>query len=131
MVAGTYVFRLTVKDTQGTAKYDDVQVIVNSTTNTALTVSAGADRTITLPTNSLYLQGTASDSDGIASYQWGKISGPSASLRGYTTSKLMAYNLLAGTYVFRLTVKDTRGTVKYDEVKVTVLRGTTTTSVAN
>jgi dienelactone hydrolase len=126
--AGTYTFRLKAVDDKGAYSNDDVKVIINSTTTTAPTVSAGADKTITLPTNSLYIQGTASDSDGIASYQWTKVSGGTASLSGQTTSKVRAYNLVAGTYVFRLTVKDTNGTAKYDDVKVTVLSGTTSTT---
>jgi predicted esterase len=97
-----------------------------TTTNNPPTVSAGADKSITLPTSEIYLQGTASDDDGsIASYKWTKVSGGAASLGGATTSKLRAYNLLAGTYVFRLSVTDNDGATKYDDVKVTVLSGTT------
>src|SRR5690606_25359108 len=91
-----------------------------TTENTAPTVNAGADKTITLPTNSVELQGSASDADGIASYTWTKVSGGTASLSGQTTSKLKASNLVAGTYVFRLTVKDNKGLAKSDDVAVTV-----------
>jgi hypothetical protein len=94
-------------------------------TNAAPTVSAGSDKTITLPTNSLYVQGTASDADGIASYAWTKVSGGSASLSGTSTSKLYASNLVAGTYVFRLTVKDKKGLAKSDDVTVKVNSSTT------
>ena len=66
--AGTYTFRLKATDDKGAYSNDDVKVIINSTTSSAPTVSAGYDRTITLPTNSLYIQGSASDADGIASY---------------------------------------------------------------
>jgi hypothetical protein len=133
LVAGTYVFRLTVKDSKGASKYDDVNVTVlnSTTTNAAPTVSAGADRSITLPTNVLYLKASASDSDGIASYQWTKVSGSTASMSGQTTSTLKAYNLVAGTYVFRVTVKDNKGASKYDDVKVTVLSSTTTSTSGN
>jgi poly(3-hydroxybutyrate) depolymerase len=126
--AGTYTFRLKAVDDKGAYSSDDVKVIINSTTSTAPTVSAGSDKTVTLPANSLYIQGTASDSDGIASYQWTKVSGGAASLGGQTTSQLRAYNLLAGTYVFRLTVKDTKGSSKYDDVMVTVLNATASTA---
>jgi poly(3-hydroxybutyrate) depolymerase len=91
-----------------------------TTENTAPTVNAGADKTITLPTNSVELQGSASDADGISSYTWTKVSGGTASLSGQTTSKLKASNLVAGTYVFRLTVKDNKGLAKSDDVAVTV-----------
>ncbi len=97
-----------------------------TTSNTAPAVSAGGDKSITLPTNEVYVQGSASDADGsIASYKWTKISGSTASLGGATTSKLHAYNLLEGSYVFRLTVADDKGATKYDDMKVTVLSGTT------
>lgn len=90
-------------------------------TNKPPVVSAGADKFLTLPTSETYIQGSASDSDGtIASYAWTKIYGPPASLGGNTTSKLRAYNLVEGSYTFRLTVKDNDGAAKYDDVKVTV-----------
>jgi hypothetical protein len=98
-------------------------------TSSAPVVSAGADQTITLPANSLYIQGSASDADGISTYQWTKVSGGTASLSGQTTSKVRAYNLVAGSYVFRLTVKDSKGNSKSDDVAVTV-KNSTTTNVA-
>ena len=49
--AGTYTFRLKATDDKGAYSNDDVKVIINSTTSSAPTVSAGYDRTITLPTN--------------------------------------------------------------------------------
>lgn len=98
-----------------------------SDTNSLPIVSAGSDKSITLPTNEVYIQGTASDSDGsIASYSWSKISGGMSSISGNATSKLRAYNLVEGTYIFRLTVKDDKGASKYDDVKVTVLASSTT-----
>ena len=106
----------------------------SGTTNAVPTVNAGGDKTITLPTNETYLQGTASDADGsIASYTWSKLSGGTASLSGTTSSKLRAYNMVAGTYYFRLTVKDDKGASKYDDVKVVVSQSSTTNTppVAN
>jgi hypothetical protein len=128
MAAGSYVFRVTATDNKGASNSDDVAVIVNSPP----TVSAGADVTITLPTNSVSIQGSASDSDGsISTYAWTKSSGSSATLSGTTTSKLTASGLVAGSYVFRLTVTDNRGATKYDEVKVTVSSSTNSAPVAN
>lgn len=100
----------------------------SSTSNTAPVVSAGSGKTITLPTNYVYLQGSASDGDGIASYSWAKVSGGTASLSGQTTSKVKAYNLAAGTYVFRLTVKDTKGLASSDDVTVVVKSATSTST---
>ncbi|AHM62948.1 hypothetical protein D770_23515 [Flammeovirgaceae bacterium 311] len=103
-----------------------------STTNAAPTVSAGSDKTITLPTNSLTLTGSASDADGtIASTSWTKISGPSATLSGSSTLSLKLSNLPAGSYIFRLTAKDNAGATKYDDVVVTVKSATTTTNGLN
>lgn len=90
-------------------------------TNYAPTVSAGSDKTITLPTNYTTLQASASDRDGsIKSYTWAKLSGGTASMSGTTTSKLSLSNMVSGTYYFRVTVKDDDGASKYDDVKVTV-----------
>jgi hypothetical protein len=95
-------------------------------TNSPPVVSAGGDKSITLPTNSTSIQATASDNDGsIASYKWTKLSGSTVSMSGTTTSKLYAYNMLAGTYYFRLTVTDNKGATKYDDVKVTVSSSST------
>lgn len=129
MAVGSYVFRVTVKDSKGASSSDDVSVVVNNPP----TVSAGADATINLPTNSIAIQGSASDTDGsISKYAWTKTSGSSATLSGATTSKLTASGLVAGSYIFRLTVTDNRGATKYDEVKVTVNSSTTNaTPVAN
>ncbi len=92
-----------------------------TTTNQYPTVSAGSNKTITLPTNYTSLQGTASDPDGsIASYQWSKVSGGTVSMSGTTSSKLNTSNMSSGTYTFRLTVKDNKGAAKSDDVSVYV-----------
>ena len=99
----------------------------STTTNKPPVVSAGADKSITLPTNEVYLPGSASDPDGsIATYKWTKLSGSTVSMGGTSSSKLRAYNMVAGTYAFRLTVKDNDGASKYDDVKVTVSSSSTT-----
>jgi hypothetical protein len=125
LVQGAYVFRLTVTDNKGGSKSDDMRVTVNASAGTTINkdpiVSAGSDKTITLPTKAITLVGTASDPDGtIASYQWTQISGIAAPMMNTTTRKLWAYNLKVGTYVFRLTVKDNNDATKYDEVTLTV-----------
>lgn len=129
LVQGSYTFRLTVKDDKGATKSDDVNVNVaaTSTGNTAPTVNAGADRSIT--GTSVTLAGSASDPDGyIASYEWLKVAGPPAWMNNPKTATLTASNLTKGTYTFRLTVRDNKGATKYDDVNVTV--GATSGNVA-
>ena len=90
--------------------------------NIAPVANAGADLTVTLPTTSVVITGSGSDADGtIASYAWTRVSGPNnPTLSGASTSKLTATKLVAGTYVFRLTVKDNLGLTGYDDVTVVV-----------
>lgn len=90
-------------------------------TNKAPVVKAGGDRTITLPTNSLQVQGRATDPDGkIASIKWEKVSGGNASVSGTNGSRLRLDNLQEGTYVFRLTAEDNDGRAQSDEMRVFV-----------
>lgn len=122
LIAGTYTFRLTVTDNQGAIGTSQVSVIViPASVNQSPLVNAGADVTLTLPTNSTSRTGVASDPDGnIASYLWEKIIGPAATLGGTTTATLALTNLVAGTYTFRLTVTDNIGATASNEVIVTV-----------
>lgn len=99
----------------------------STTTNKPPVVDAGYDKSLTLPSNEAYIQGSASDPDGsVASYKWTKASGGTVSMGGTTGSKLRAYNMVEGSYVFRLTVKDNDGASRYDDVKVTVSKSSTT-----
>lgn len=134
MVAGTYVFRLTVRDNKGATDTDDVQVIVRSSgsssgstsstsSNAAPVARAGSDFNLKLPASTAYVRGSASDSDGsIVSYNWVKLSGPSCNLSNATTPNLTAWRMVAGSYVFRLTVKDNKGATDYDDVKIVVYK---------
>lgn len=122
LVAGTYVFRLTATDNQGASAYDEVTVTVNAATNTAPVANAGADKTITLPTSSVALSGSGTDANGtIASYAWTKTSGPTQfTFSNAAVAAPTVSNLVEGTYIFRLTVKDNQGATGYDEMKVIV-----------
>ena len=84
---------------------------------------AGLDQIITLPTNSLTLNGTGTDPEGfaISTYAWVQLSGPStATLSGEGTADLTASDLVEGDYVFELTVTDVDGLTGTDDVMVTV-----------
>ncbi|WP_276502643.1 PKD domain-containing protein, partial [Terrimonas pollutisoli] len=125
LIAGTYNFRLTVRDNDGATDTDDVTVIVNPApvVNQAPVADAGNAITITLPTSTATLNGTgSSDADGtIASYQWTQVSGPNTATIGNATQASASLSgLVDGIYNFRLTVRDNDGATDTDEVTVTV-----------
>lgn len=95
---------------------------VSNGSNTPPVANAGPDRTITLPLSSVDLSGKGTDTDGtIASYAWSQVSGPNtASIPNNTYDTTRANGLVAGTYVFRLTVTDDDGATGTDNVTVTV-----------
>ena len=85
-----------------------------------LSVNAGSDVTITLPTNSASFQAQANGNNGASvSYRWTKSSGPSATLNNTTSSKLELRNAQEGTYVLSVTAS-ANGRTASDEVRLIV-----------
>ncbi|HVB03342.1 MAG TPA: GDSL-type esterase/lipase family protein, partial [Chitinophagaceae bacterium] len=79
--------------------------------------------TLTLPTNTVSLDGTGSYDNGgtITGYLWTKISGPSGfTLSDNTSPKPILGNLIQGTYQFALTVTDNTGATGSDTAVVVV-----------
>ncbi|MGN6511883.1 MAG: PKD domain-containing protein, partial [Chitinophaga sp.] len=122
-VAGSYVFKLTVKDDKGVSASDQVTVTVKAAAEPPV-ANAGNDITITLPTNKTTLSGSGTPASGstIASYAWtqtaGPVTGVIAAPGGASTS--ISGLSQAGKYTFRLTVKDDKGLTDTDDVTVTV-----------
>jgi RHS repeat-associated protein len=84
-------------------------------------VSAGVDKSIVFPITSTSVTGSGSDPDGtVASYEWSKISGGTATLSGQTTTTLSLSNLYVGSYTFQLKVTDNTGDFTTDDVIVVV-----------
>jgi poly(3-hydroxybutyrate) depolymerase len=114
LTRGIYKFRLTIKDNQGSVKYDDVIVYVNAVP----VAKAGADSTLRLPKSTSTLIGSgSSDQDGIATvtFLWQQIAGPGTSIIDTPTkSNPKVSNLIAGTYSYKLTVTDVRGASSND-----------------
>ncbi|MEP7231876.1 MAG: T9SS type A sorting domain-containing protein, partial [Ginsengibacter sp.] len=121
LVQGVYLFELKVTDNQGATAKDTMQVTVNAAGNIPPVANAGADKTITLPTNSVSVTGTGTDADGtISSYLWSKISGPSATITTATSVATTITSLVQGVYLFELKVTDNQGATARDTMKVTV-----------
>ncbi|HEY6503929.1 MAG TPA: PKD domain-containing protein [Chitinophagaceae bacterium] len=85
--------------------------------------NAGSNKVITLPTDSILLDGSnSSDPDGtISSFLWKKITGPPAyTLISASSTITKAKNLVAGIYQFELKVTDDKGLSATDTLSVTV-----------
>jgi len=92
-------------------------------TNKPPTANAGLDQVITLPTDSVLLDGrTSSDPDGIISeWLWTKISGPASfNIIKSTDSLTKVKALVSGTYLFELKVTDNNGLSAKDTMQVFV-----------
>jgi hypothetical protein len=124
LIQGVYVFQLKVTDNSGVTATDQTQVTVNPAVPVPGTpvADAGGDQTITLPTNSVSLSGSGSETNGtIAGYQWTQVSGPStATITTAGQAQTTVTGLVQGIYRFRLTVTDNSGVTASATMQVTV-----------
>ncbi|HRP55563.1 PKD domain-containing protein, partial [Agriterribacter sp.] len=119
---GVYVFELTVTDNNGATSTASVGITVKAAPLPPV-ADAGADQTITLPANSVTLDGSSSaaPSGSISSYAWSKLSGPSGETVASPGSAVTAVTgLTEGSYVFELTVTDNNGATSTASVTITV-----------
>ena len=125
LIEGIYQFKLTVTDIGGLSSRDTVKITVNAsaTINNPPIAHAGLDKIITLPANSITLNGVGSfdpDNNSI-SFNWSKISGPSSyNISSSNTVQTTLTGLVEGIYQFQLTVTDNGGLSDADTVKITV-----------
>ena len=133
LVQGVYQFQLKVTDNNGATGIDTMQVTVNPAPNQPPVANAGSDQTITLPLNSVTLNGTGNDPDGtISSYQWTLISGPLGyNIASPNSAGTSVTGLVQGTYQFQLTVTDNNGATGTDVVLITVIPAANIPPVAN
>lgn len=123
IIAGNYVFELTVSNNKNESASDRVTVIVKEAPNLLPVADAGADIEITLPVKEASLNGGSTyDDDGfIASYSWRMISGPEAAaiLRAGTVTPDVVVEK-TGVYTFELVVTDNNGAIDKDTMQLTV-----------
>lgn len=124
LATGAYRYRVLETDDNGGQDTAGVNLTVNVSSPTPPTVSAGSNQTITLPTNSVTLAGTAganAPATSIVSYGWSQISGPSTGVFSSTTTPAPTFSsLIAGPYVLQLLVTDNLGGTNTSTVTITV-----------
>jgi hypothetical protein len=123
LVAGVYEFKLTVTDNDGATAADSVVITVVLPENQPPVANAGIDQVITLPGNTVTLNGSAStDTDGtITAFTWSLVNGPNTPVIGAANAKITQVSgLVQGTYQFELKVTDDRGDSASDTITVTV-----------
>ena len=121
LVAGSYTFRLTVVDDQNRSASDHMSLVVNEETNLPPLADAGDNIAITLPDNSVTLNGSATDNDGVVtSYSWNQVAGPVCNLSNADQPDAQVNDLSEGLYSFELTVTDDDGATANDILDVEV-----------
>lgn len=122
LAQGTYTFKLAVWDNNWIPAYANVTVTVNAAPvqTPAPVAKAGGTVTITLPTNSVNLDGRGSTGN-ISSYSWSMVSGPSQiTLSNPAAAATTVSNLVQGTYVLKLAVSDATGVTGIDNATIIV-----------
>jgi alpha-tubulin suppressor-like RCC1 family protein len=122
LATGTYVFKLKVTDNGWASDSTTFTVNVNTGAAQPPVANAGTKQSITLPANSVMLTGSGSEVNGtIVSYKWAQQSGPgTATIAAPATATTAVAGLIAGTYVFALTVTDNAGKTAVATVQITV-----------
>ena len=125
LVVGTYMFELKVTDNGGLSARDTISVTVDAvlTNNHPPIANAGTDQIISLPTNTVSLDGSASTDpeNNISSYQWTKISGPSSfNIVNANAVQTQLTNLAQGIYQFELGVFDAQALFSKDTMEIIV-----------
>ncbi|XP_032103511.1 dyslexia-associated protein KIAA0319 homolog isoform X4 [Sapajus apella] len=107
---GNYSFRLTVTDSDGASNATTAALIVNSAVDFPPVANAGPNHTITLPQNSITLNGNqSSDDHQIVLYEWSLgpgSEGKHVAMQGVQTPYLHLSAMQEGYYTFQLMVTD-------------------------
>jgi hypothetical protein len=124
-IAGIYNYELAVVDDRAGFTRDTLTVTIaaaaSPVANKIPASHAGRDTTIQLP-QVLTLTGSGTDTDGkIVSYRWEKAAGGNVKIVKTDSASVRLDSLEAGDYIFRLLVKDDKGGLASDVMKVKVL----------
>ncbi|KFV20337.1 Dyslexia-associated protein KIAA0319, partial [Tauraco erythrolophus] len=110
LVPGNYTFRLTVIDSDGAANSTVASLTVTKAVDYPPVANAGPNQAVTLPQNSITLNGNqSSDDHAIVSYEWSlspKSKGKVVAMQGVRTPYLQLSAMQEGDYTFQLTVTD-------------------------
>ncbi|XP_045407853.1 dyslexia-associated protein KIAA0319 homolog isoform X4 [Lemur catta] len=121
---GNYTFRLTITDSDGATNSTTAAIIVNNAVDDPPVANAGPNRTITLPQNSITLNGNqSSDDHQIVLYQWSLAPGSEdkkVAMQGVQTPYLHLSAMQEGDYTFQLMVTDSSRQQSTAVVTVTV-----------
>ncbi|XP_078395439.1 dyslexia-associated protein KIAA0319-like [Cetorhinus maximus] len=124
LVTGNYTFRLTVLDSDGAENSTTAMVIVSRPVDYPPIANAGPNQAITLPCNSITLNGNQSNDDyQIVNYEWSlspNSKGKVVAMQGVRTPHLQLSAMQEGDYTFQLTVTDSAGQQSSTEVTVIV-----------
>ncbi|XP_064483998.1 dyslexia-associated protein KIAA0319-like protein isoform X2 [Ornithodoros turicata] len=125
LVPGEYKFQLNVTDASNLTSTDNVTVTVIQNSNAAPKANAGGDKTIYLPADVVWLNGSGStDEVEVVAWRWTR--DPSSLAAGKVlenssySSTLRLADLIPGRYMFTLTVWDAQGASGKDTTSLIV-----------
>jgi len=123
LVEGVYQVKLTVTNAQGSSAEDNVVVTVSAMPVYPPVSNAGQDVSITLPANSVILNGEQSfnPAGGALTYAWSVVSGPAGyTITGASSATPTFSNLVEGAYQVKLAVTNAQGASSEDQVTINV-----------
>ncbi|KAL7984462.1 hypothetical protein Chor_003032 [Crotalus horridus] len=127
LIPGNYTFRLIVTDSDGAVNSTVASLRVNKLLDSPPVANAGPDQEISLPQNSVTLNGNQSkDDQKIVSYEWSlspKSKSTVVAMQGVRSPYLQLSSMQEGEYKFQLTVTDLANQKSTAEVTVTVWPG--------
>ncbi|KAK3763053.1 hypothetical protein RRG08_014841 [Elysia crispata] len=127
IAAGDYEFQLTVTDSSGQQSSEKLTVTVKKDVKLPPKANAGGNRVVQLPVSLVTLDGSKSSDDrGIKKFLWERDSKSLAAGSVVNNSDhravLQLVNLVAGHYLFTLTVEDAEGLTSKDSASLVVNR---------